>query len=334
LLDLEPVLHRLGIGQQLPSLLAAVGVVVGSFIAAILKSPFEAYIFWFGTGIYLGYLIVFPICVGLISAWQRFKDSQKAFQKRAVVFGKRLSPEEVTEIVSSTVKNSEGRFKKWFSATVVLYVVVVLLVLVAMVKVPREIRKWTDNFELTSVSYDEPANSDVVPLVIRGQNFDKDKEIAVSIGESKFTNTDGQTLKVHGSTVLRLSPQQSDLATQSKDSGFILVRQGSAEPQRLSLPSGPAPIPQPVFERWNLTSVPTGGVLEAYGTNFGSISEIRLDGKKINFTVLNTGLKLETGNLLKGTWTGRSLDVTLKNGQRFQEIISAVSSTKEGAIQK
>jgi hypothetical protein len=316
------------------NMLAAVGVVVGSFIAAILKSPFEAYIFWFGTGIYLGYLIVFPIGVGLISAWQHFGDAQKAFQKREEVFGKRLSPEDVTEIVGSTVKNSEGRFIKWFCATVVLYVVVVFLVLVAMVKVPREIRKWTDNFELTSVSYDEPANSDVVPLVIRGQNFDKDKEIAVTIGDSVFTNTDGQTLKVHGSTALRLSPQQEELAVQSRANGFVFVRQGSTEAKRLSLPSGPAPIPQPVFERWNLRNVSTSGVLEAYGTNFGSISEIRFDSKKINFTVSNNSLKLELGNLSEGTWAGKSLEVTLKNGQTFPEIISAVSSTKEGAIQK
>jgi hypothetical protein len=306
------------------NMLAAVGVVVGSFIAAILKSPFEAYVFWFGTGIYVGYLIIFPIGVGLVSAWQRFKDSQKAFLKREQDFGKRLSLDEVTEIVGLTVQDSERRFIKWFRATLLLYLVVVFLVVFAMFKVPREIRQWNDNFELTSVSYEEPATSEVVPLVIRGQNFDKDKEIVVSIGDAKFTNTDGQTLKVHGSTVLRLSPLQKDLAIQKNASGFIVIRQGSAKPQRLPLPSDPAPIPRPVFEKWNLASASTGGVLEAYGTNFGSISEIRFDGKKITFSVSSNGLKLELGNvgLLNGTWTGKSLEVTLKNGQRFQETIS------------
>lgn len=311
------------------NMLAAVGVVVGSFIAAIFKSPFEAYVFWFGTGIYVGYLIIFPIGVGLVSAWQRFKDSQKTFLKQEENFGKRLSPGEVTDIVGSTVKTSEGRFIKWFCATALLYLVVVSLVVFAMVTVPGEIRNWTDNFELTSVSYEEPATSEVVPLMVRGQNFDKDKEIVVSIGDAKFTNTDGQTLKVHGSTVLRLSPQQSDLATQPKDSGFILVRQGSAGPQRLPLPSGPAPIPRPIFEKWNLTNASTTGVLEAYGTNFGSISDIRFDGKKINFTVMSNGLKLELGKvgLVRSTWTGESLEVTLKNGQRLQEIISPAAHT-------
>lgn len=158
------------------NMLAAVGVVVGSFIAAILKSPFEDYIFWIGIGVYLGYLIVFPVGVGLASAWQRFTDSREAFQKSEKEFGGRLSPEEVAQLVGTTVTESENKFTRWFVFTSAAYAVVVLVLSISMWALPAEIRRWTDNFELDSLDYtrSQPASSDLVPLIIRGANFDKD----------------------------------------------------------------------------------------------------------------------------------------------------------------
>jgi hypothetical protein len=66
------------------SMLAAVAVVVGSFIAAMFKTPFQPYVFWFGAGVYLAYLLVFPILVGL-SASGSAHDSARMFGRRKEV---------------------------------------------------------------------------------------------------------------------------------------------------------------------------------------------------------------------------------------------------------
>ena len=318
------------------NMLVAVGVIVGSFIAAIFKSPFESYVFWFGTGIYLAYLVIFPIGVGLFSTWQRFNDARNSFVKRKEDFAKRLTDDQVNNIVGPTVTDREKWFKKWFWVTTALYGLVLALVITAIIIVPDLIKTWGDQFEITGVSYGQPATSEAVPLLIRGSNFDKDKEIVVTIGASEFTNTDGQSLKVHGSTVLTFSPRQTDL-TNAKEKGnaFVFVKQGSAKSKGLKLPNDPAPIPQPVFEKWSLVAGRKGNPVEAYGINFGSISRIELDGAKLNFKVSNDGQQLELTdqNGSSGQWVGKSIEVTLKNSDRITVMISP-TVTKTTASRK
>jgi hypothetical protein len=310
------------------NMLAAVGVVVGSFIAAIFKSPFETYIFWIGTGVYLAYLIVFPIGVGLVSARQRFKNSQISFQTSENEFIQLLGVDDVKKIVGSTVKNSEKRFANWFAFTTLTYAVVVLLLLSAIWKIPNEIRKWGDNFEAADVAYSQPVTSEVVPLLIHGSNFDKEKEIVVRIGDLAFTNTDGETLKVHGSTVLTLSPKQKELLrAKMNNSWFLTVKQGTAEEKKLALPNGAAPIPHPVFEKWITAKGKVKGI-EVDGTNLGSILQVSLDGAKVEFTVSNNGNRLEltSDSAPKSPWGGKTLAMTLKNGESMRVIIPSTAS--------
>lgn len=310
------------------NMLAAVGVVVGSFIAAMFKSPFQEYVFWFGTGIYVAYLLIFPVLVGLTSTWQRFADSKASFAKREKDFTKRLTREQVDQIVGDTVRKRESWFKKWFVTTIVLYLLVLVFLVVAMLFVPGSIKNWSDNFELTDVSYGGPANSDTVPITIRGRNFDKDKEIVAIIGDSGFTNTDGQTLKVHGPTVLTVSPRQEDLATyKANGGGSVFVKQGSAGPKELLLPVSPAPIPEPKFEAWTV-GVLAGSGLVCQGENFGSIAAVNLDGVRLKITVSNEGRKIEISNpsASKPLKAGQVLKVALKNGKTMPDLtLPAVS---------
>src|SRR6266545_7067865 len=106
-------------------MLAAIAVGVGSFISAIFKSPFQPYIFVFGVLIYTLYLLAFPMIVGLTSAWQRFKDARNGFRKHQLEFTKRLSEDEVIDIVGTRVSDNESRFKTWYRTTWILYGVVV-----------------------------------------------------------------------------------------------------------------------------------------------------------------------------------------------------------------
>lgn len=307
------------------NMLAAVAVVVGSLIAAIFKAPFQTYIFWVGTGIYVAYLVVFPVVIGLLSTWQRFTDSRAAFAKTEQAFENLLSPTEVQGIVGETVSKSERRFRKWFWTTLTAYAAVVVLLIVASVMLPSQIRKWADHFEVTGIEYSEPASSDVVHVKIQGENFDNTREITVKVGDSEFSNATGAALKVHGSTVLTLSPKQEDLlAAKQKGEQYVVVRQGSAQPKELPLPISPAPIPKPIFEKWEMRGTRKRQVVEAQGTNFGSIADIALEGSKQKIRILDEGRRLELGETgsLRAAWADKSLDLTLKNGERIHAKVS------------
>lgn len=294
------------------NMLAAVAVIVGSFLAAIFKSPFDPNVFLFGVGIYLAYLAIFPIGIGLVSAWQRFSDSRDVFKKRKEDFSKRLGDNEVKDIVAKTVSDRETWFKKWFGVTIFLYAVVFILVVVALVTVPNAIKRWSDDFKLAEVAYGEPVNSEAVPVIIRGENFDKEKEIVVSVGHAKFTNTDEQSLKVHGSTVLSFSLNRTDLDAMLKEKKLSLeVRQGASATKTVNLPLNTPAVPLPEFTQFSL--MPSGGIV-AQGSNFGSIARINFNGVNLKFEVSTDGGKLTIAadSTLK-TLPGKAFDMTLRD---------------------
>ena len=268
------------------NILAAVGVIVGSFLAAIFTTPFRAHVFVFGTVTYLIYLIVFPVAIGLYSAYDRYKDQQDAFNKRKQDLGNRMrNPALVEQTVRDSVTKRERWFRNWFDFTVGLYGVVIMFMLLAILTVPGKIEQWTDDFALTDVFYSKPLNGETVPLTILGANFDKDRQIVVKVGDATFTNAGEESLKVHGSTVLTLSPTRKDLNTLATK-GSLRIRQGSSGEHTLQLPSGALPnSPDPVFRSWNWVVQKDRGTLDAEGSNFDSIAEVTLNGTKRDFQV-------------------------------------------------
>lgn len=297
------------------NILAAVGVIVGSFLAAIFASPFRQQVFLFGTITYLVYLVVFPVLIGLISAWQRYRDSHDAFTKRKQDLGNRMrDPVLVQKIVGDSVTRREGRFENWFYATVAIYGVVILLMLFAICTVPGIIQQWTDAFTLRETFYGKPLEGKTVPLTIRGANFDKDKEIVVQLGDASFTNAGQGSLKVHGSTVLTLSPTRTELQA-ALAKGPNKVRQGSSSEHSLQLPSRSLPeSPDPVFESWNWLGQKDKRSLEATGSNFDSISEVTLDGTKREFHVSEDHRKITIRSLAANTKLG-DVKVLLTDGR-------------------
>lgn len=163
----------------------------------------------------------------------------------------------------------------------------------------------------------------------------KTKEIVAKIGDATFTNTDGQTLKVLGSSILTLAPRQEDLAKARLGSGqAVLVTQGAAKARSLSLPTDLAPIPKPEFDKW--TAGPNKGSVAAYGSNFGSISEITYKGKKVNHTT-STDLKslvITETDPSKEPWHGRRLDMRLKNGDTISPEVTLTREKKSGQTKK
>lgn len=208
------------------SMLAAVGVVIGSFIAAMFKSPFQKYVFWFGTGVYLVYLVAFPIGVGLSVTWIRFRAARAAFATRRKAFEGRLTPEGVDEIVGKTVERRETVFGWWFALTIFLYTVVISALLYAIVSVPSRIQAWNEDFRMTRIQYGMPAKGEV-PILVYGTNFDKDKPISAIVGNSVAANAT-RTLTVYGTGLVAFSVPEAAL----QDARVVTVTQGTMTRQK------------------------------------------------------------------------------------------------------
>ncbi len=118
------------------SVLAAVGVIIGSFIGALFKDSFNAVIFRLGLLLYAMYVFIFPACVGLLAAWQRFNSVVTNFNKRKTEFAKRLFPEKVDAIVGTTVDDAARYFKRWFISVIIAYAIVIAFLLTAATVIP------------------------------------------------------------------------------------------------------------------------------------------------------------------------------------------------------
>jgi hypothetical protein len=215
------------------NMLAAVAVILGSFIAAMLKSPFEKYLFWFGAGLYVVYLLFFPIGIGLTSMLQRFRQSRSDFRRSIDHFSKGVPAEQVEAIVGKTVAERECWFLVWWGVITSLYVLVAIGIVVMAIVLPGKIRTWSDAFELKSIAYGRAA-AGAVPVTVRGENFAEDKPIVVRLGTATFTNRDG-SLAVRGTTALTFAAPVTELSKNK----VMTVQQGAAGPAKLTLPPCP-----------------------------------------------------------------------------------------------
>lgn len=118
------------------AMLAFVGVLIGSFIVAILKDPFNDTIFRIGMLIYAGYLLVFPLVYNMRNQWERFRAQEEDFAARRKSYEQRLHKDKVAEIVGDAIKKSRKRFLHWFWWTVAIYLLVMLLAVVAAFVAP------------------------------------------------------------------------------------------------------------------------------------------------------------------------------------------------------
>ena len=270
------------------NMLAAVSIVVVSFIAAVFKDPFNPHIFQFGTALYILYLFVFPMLFGLLSTWQRYKDSQRAFETRKESLSKRLSVDEVEGTVGASVKEREIWFKEWFKKVAVTYIIVLLLLVLSIWHVPNYISAWEDDFTVSNVSFGI-ADSRTAQVRIYGSRFNKEKEIVVKIGDVQFTNVNSPSLLVHGTTVLVLAAQQKDFGVDGTD---IQVRQGKALSFSLYL-SGPSPIPEPNVEKWDSIFEGESKNIMLHGLNFDSIARVVFQDQELDHKTSEDGKKME-----------------------------------------
>jgi hypothetical protein len=118
------------------TMLAAVGALLGSFIAALFKDKFNATIFSIGMLVYAVYVLVFPLGYNMLHQWQRYRVLVKDFQTRYRRFEEQLYPQKVSEIAGTQIPDSQKRFRHWFTATLLSYVAVIILTVLAAILLP------------------------------------------------------------------------------------------------------------------------------------------------------------------------------------------------------
>jgi sugar lactone lactonase YvrE len=106
------------------AMLAAVGVVLGSFVAELFKKGPESEILVVGVLLYLAYLLVFPLIYGMSERWWSYRALVRQFEDRRRRFVERLYEGKVKTIVGKHVDKSRGRFRRWFWTTSATYVLV------------------------------------------------------------------------------------------------------------------------------------------------------------------------------------------------------------------
>jgi hypothetical protein len=119
------------------TILAAVGVLLGSFIAALFKDQFNPIVFRFGIICYIFYIIFFPLTYNMLNQWQYYKKLCANFEFRLMRFRKKLYSKKIDYIVSNQVIDSKRRFMQWFRITLATYIIVILLSALAAVYVPQ-----------------------------------------------------------------------------------------------------------------------------------------------------------------------------------------------------
>lgn len=118
------------------TMLAAVGVTLASFVAALFKDEFNATVFRIGLLAYAGYVFFFPLLYNMLNQFGRYRTLEQNFRYRRQRFERRLFPKRVEKIIGEEVKDSRHRFWRWFWATVVVYVLVIAGASIAAFIVP------------------------------------------------------------------------------------------------------------------------------------------------------------------------------------------------------
>jgi hypothetical protein len=119
------------------TVLAAVAVLLGSFIAALFQEKFNPTVFRIGLISYVLYVLFFPLIYNMRHQWETYQAVIEEFKGRKHRFEKRLPKEKVEEIVGeSLIDENKQRFKRWFWYSVGIYIALIILAIIAGIFIP------------------------------------------------------------------------------------------------------------------------------------------------------------------------------------------------------
>ncbi len=120
--------------------LAAVGVLVGSFIAAAFADPFNAALFRVAVLVYGAYALLVPGLLGLSSQRGHFNAQRVEFKHQTEQFRRVMHTDRVDEIVANRVQVAVERFGFWFRVAIVGYLILAVAAIAAAAFVPGVIQ--------------------------------------------------------------------------------------------------------------------------------------------------------------------------------------------------
>jgi hypothetical protein len=109
------------------TMLAAVGAVLGSIVAALFRDKFNPTVFSIGMIAYAVYVAAFPLGFGMAHQYARYRSLKERFAARKSSYAEVLPADKVDEATARPILRSEQRYRHWFIATVIAYLVVILL---------------------------------------------------------------------------------------------------------------------------------------------------------------------------------------------------------------
>jgi hypothetical protein len=121
--------------------LAAVAALIGSFIAAAFKDPFQADLFRIGMFAYAGYVIVFPMIIGVSSAVGDSRVATASFTAQRDNLARVLGDQRVDELVACRTTRAENRFRFWAWLVSIAYLGAAMAAVVAALAVPSVVAK-------------------------------------------------------------------------------------------------------------------------------------------------------------------------------------------------
>ena len=119
------------------TMLAAVAVLIGSFIAAAFKDKFDERIFVIGVCAYMVYLLVFPGIYNMTHHLLRFGTADEIFQKRRGRFARILGDDATDRVIGEDIIKARRRFSIWFAVTAGTMLLVLFLSALAAAYIPR-----------------------------------------------------------------------------------------------------------------------------------------------------------------------------------------------------
>jgi hypothetical protein len=122
------------------TMLAAVAVLIGSFIAAAFDTPFNDVLFRIGVLTYAAYVALFPGAVGLLASSRQLARVRAEFNARRARYNEVLYPDKVDEIVGSRIHDAVRSYWQWFIFVILCYLGVVAAAVAAAMVVPHHLR--------------------------------------------------------------------------------------------------------------------------------------------------------------------------------------------------
>ena len=149
------------------TILAAVAVLIGSFIAAAFKDPFNATLFRIGVRTYAVYVLLFPGALGLFAAHRSLQVARAGFDARIGQFKETLYAGKVDDIVGQRLTNAQTSFYRWLASAAGILLAVSVAAWVAGGTVPDRVQRDPESNSPTTTPTARDTTTPATPTTTR-----------------------------------------------------------------------------------------------------------------------------------------------------------------------